>query len=603
MPPPTAPSAPRIEASYRTLARLAARFVPVWPATAGVVLVAVVRACFDLAPPTLMAYAIGVLDASHGAGGGLPGNYVELLWLLAALLLLRNLVFYGAQVAQAALAQGLENGLRHELFDKVLRLRFTYHDENRSGKTITRSLRDMEKARHFFREVAFGYLEMALLVLAILGLTFFAWHWSYGLVAVVTILPGIGLALGVGKRIAVMDREAWDRYDEVTVVLQENVAGARVVRAFGRENQESSKFGGNLGSFTRSWQGLSQYWTSRIPFIHTFFALGVPATLVVGVYRMLAGVGGLAEIVAVLLYIRTLRHRLRPLTRLVILGQEAAASAARVFEVLDGDDVIRSPEQPAQLPAKGGDLRLEGVHFAHPGTRVIHDLTLHVPAGGSLGILGPTGSGKSSLVHLLPRYYDPDEGRILLDGVDVRDLALRELRGEVGLVFQEPFLFSATVARNIAYGRPDASQERVEECAGLAAADDFVTDLPQGYETVVGERGVSLSGGQRQRLTIARALAMDPRVLVFDDATASVDAVTEKALFDGIRAAARGRTTLVISQRVTSVRWCDRVAVLEGGRLTGLGTHDELLATNDLYREIHAHQRITAAPEPREVRT
>jgi ATP-binding cassette subfamily B protein len=582
----------RDAASFRTFARLWGRFAPVWPAACGVVLLAFLRTALDLAPPTVLAYAIGMLGDVQ-AQGALPDVFLTLLWVLGALLLFRNFVFYGTQVAQAALAQKLENRLRWELFEKVLRLRFAYHDENRSGKTIARSLRDMEKARHFFREVAYGYLEASVLIVGVLVMSFWQ-HWSYGLAVAATMLPSVLITLLVGRRCAAMDRDVSDDYDRVTTVLQENVAGARVVRAFGRERQESSKFGGSLGSFTRTWQGLSQYWTTRIPYIHALFALGVPLALLIGVYRLASGAGHLGEIMAILLYVRTVRHRLRPLTRLVILGQEANASASRVFEVLDRDDVITAPAEPRRLPPEGGDLRLEDVHFGHPGgADVIRGLSLHVPAGGSLGILGPTGSGKSSLVQLLPRFYDPDEGRILLDGIDVRELDVIDLRAAVGLVFQEPFLFSATVADNVAYGRPDVSREDVERCARLAAAHGFVTGLPDGYETIIGERGVSLSGGQRQRLTIARALAMDPRVLVFDDATASVDAVTEKALFDGIRAAARGRTTLVISQRVTSVRWCDRIAVIEAGRLTGLGTHEELGASHALYQEIFEHQRLT----------
>jgi ABC-type multidrug transport system fused ATPase/permease subunit len=266
--------------------------------------------------------------------------------------------------------------------------------------------------------------------------------------------------------------------------------------------------------------------------------------------------------------------------------------------VLENPDVIVPPERPLRLPeiapgALGGALRIEGVNFAYrAGTPVLRDVTVDVPPGTSLGILGPTGSGKTTLVQLLPRFYDPGAGRILLDGVDLRHLDPAELTAAVGIVFQEPFLFSATVAENIAYGRPGVPRERIVACARLAAAHEFVERLPKGYDTMVGERGVSLSGGQRQRLTIARALAMDPRVLVFDDATASVDAVTERELFEGIRAAARGRTTLVISQRITSLRWCDRIAVLDRGRVTDVGTHEELLGRSELYREVVEHQKL-----------
>jgi ATP-binding cassette subfamily B protein len=279
--------------------------------------------------------------------------------------------------------------------------------------------------------------------------------------------------------------------------------------------------------------------------------------------------------------------------RLLIVGQQAVASASRVFEVLDDGDIMPEPKALRRLPAKGGHLEICGVAFAHEGgAPVLQDVNLDLQAGASFGLLGPTGSGKSSLVQLLPRFYEPTHGEIRLDGIDIRNLDVHELRREVGVVFQEPFLFSGTVRENLAYGRPDANDATIERCARLAVAHEFIETLPKGYDTIIGERGVSLSGGQRQRLTIARALVMEPRLLVFDDATASVDAVTEKRLFDGIRAAARGRTTLVISQRVTSVRWCDRIGVLEDGRISAIGTHDELLEKSALYREIHNHQRL-----------
>jgi ATP-binding cassette subfamily B protein len=379
----------------------------------------------------------------------------------------------------------------------------------------------------------------------------------------------------------------------VSTALQENVAGARVVRAFGREGHEVSKFGGHMDRFSGGWGALERFWTGWMPAVNHFYYLVLPLVLLLGTLRIGSGAGSLGEVTAVLLFVRLIHHRIRPLTRLVILGQQATASASRVFEVLDRQELIRPSARPRRLPATGGDLRVADVHFGHgEEVSVLRGVSLHVPAGASLGILGPTGSGKSSLVQLLPRFYDPDRGEIRLDDVPLPELDVRELRRQVGLVFQEAFLFSGTVAENIAYGRPDLDRDRIVACAKLAAAHEFVEALPEGYETVVGERGVSLSGGQRQRLTIARALAMDPRVLIFDDATASVDAVTERVLFEGIRSAARGRTTLVISQRVTSVGWCDRIALLEEGRITHVGVHEELLEASDLYREIHEHQQL-----------
>jgi ATP-binding cassette subfamily B protein len=577
------------------LRKLFARFRPVAAGAAGALALVLLRTGLELLAPFFVQRAVDTLSAAPA--GALPDGYTTMLALLGAVLLVRVAVTYASAVASAAVAQSIENRFRADLFRRVTLLRFRWHDRNRSGKTIARSLRDMERARLFFREVAFGYAE--LVVLLALGLVACATvHWAFGLAIAVTSTTAFLLTLRVGGRIARMDLASDEEYDHVSTVLQENVAGARVIRAFGREHEESQKFGGRLGAFTSAWQGLARFWTGTMTWVGSIHNCGLVATLVVGTALVGAGETTAGGVAAVFLIVRAMSQRLRNMSRLVVLGQQSVASAARVFEVLENDDVIAPPARPVRLPApapgtRGGALRIENVSFAYnAGTPVLRDVTLDVPAGGSLGILGPTGAGKTTLVQLLPRFYDPDAGRITLDGADLRDLDPDELTAAVGIVFQEPFLFSATVAANIAYGNPGVPRERVEECARLAAAHDFVAKLPQGYDTIVGERGVSLSGGQRQRLTIARALATDPRVLVFDDATASVDAVTERELFEGIRSAAQGRTTLVISQRITSLRWCDRIAVLDRGRVVDAGTHEELLVRCDLYREVFEHQRI-----------
>ena len=592
--PPAAPT-PSVP-SRATLRRLLGRFRPQRRRAFVVLGLQVLRTAAEIASPLLVGLAVGSLEPFAGGHGAAPESFRTLVALLAASVVLRSALQWTATTAAAALGQDLENRLRRDLFAQVMRLRFRWHDENRSGKTIARSLRDMEKAKAFFREVAFGYVEIGLVVIGALLLTFTT-HWTYGVgVGGIVVLAVLGTC-AAASRIAKMDRGVSDLYDRVTTVLQENVAGARVVRAFGREADESEKFEGRLGGFSGAWKGLALFWTTVMPLVSHFATLVVPAVLLVGGLRVAAGgAPRIPEVIATLLYMRTVRDRLRPLTRLVLLGQEAVASATRVFEVLDVEDVVAAPALPKRLPARGGELVFEDVSFAYPGGKpVLRGIDLAVPAGGSLGVLGPTGSGKTTLVHLIPRFYDPTAGRVLLDGIDVRDLDPKDLAAAVGLVFQEPFLFSATVAENVAYGAPEAPRERIALCVRLAAADEFVSRLPAGLDTRVGERGVSLSGGQRQRLTIARALAMDPRVLVFDDATASVDAATERVLFEGIRAAARGRTTLVVSQRVTSVRWCDRIAVIEDGLVSALGTHDDLARTCALYQEVLEHQTLEGA--------
>ncbi len=576
-----------------TLKRLVGRFAYVKWGAATVFLILLVRSALEIAHPLLIAIVVDELVGFEGTNVGLPDGFVRMLVFLGVVIAARGLLFYASGTMAARVSMDVENRLRTDLFTQVMNLRFTYHDKNRSGATIVRSLRDMEKARHFFREVWFGWLEITLLVIAVFAAAFWT-HWTYGLLIVGTFGPGILGSVLIGRRVAQLDRTVSEDYDTVTTALQENVAGARVVRAFGRESQEVQKFGSRMDALSTSWVNLERYWTGTLVLLHHFFHVAVPAVVLLGAWRVSQGVGGIGEVTAVLLYCRTVGQRLRPLTRLVILGQQATASASRVFEVLDETDRVPQPASPKHLPAEGGSLALEDVRFRYgEGDEVLRGVSLEVPAGGSLGIIGPTGAGKSTLVQLLPRFYDPNAGAIRLDGVDLRELDVHELRAAVGLVFQEAFLFSGTVSENVAYGRPGITQEEIERCVALAAGHEFVSELPDGYDTIVGERGVSLSGGQRQRLTIARALALDPRVLIFDDATASVDAVTEKKLFEGIRSAAAGRTTLVISQRVTSVRWCDRIAVLDGGLITAVGSHAELLESSPLYREIHSYQQLT----------
>lgn len=606
LPPANGPS------SLTTQLRMLRRFKPHARLASTVFALQLVETALELVHPILVAAVIGTLVGHAGDHGPLPDAFVNTIVLLVLVLVSKALITYLATVSAARLSQDLENGLRTDLFRHVTRLRFRFHDQNRSGKTIANALRDMEQAKHFFKEVWFGYLTVGLLLVATV-IASFDTHWTYGVVVLVTFGVAIRFVGGIGSRVAHLDRAVCDDYDEVSTVLQENVAGARVVRAFGRETSENEKYGGRMDSFSDGWGGEARFWTARMPWIASLYSVGLPLVMLIGVVRVrngLAGDGatdgvlawfgatsvslGVEQVARVLLFCRKVNHRIRPLTRWVITGQKAAASGARVFEILDRTDLVPPSDSPRALPATGGALEFDGVHFAHRADApVLRGVSLRVPAGQSLGILGPTGSGKSSLMQLVPRFYEPDQGRVLLDGIDVRDLDVAELRAAVGLVFQEPFLFSGTVHDNVAYGRPSVDRAEVERCTRLAAAHDFVSELPKGYDTIVGERGVSLSGGQRQRLTIARALAMDPRVLIFDDATASVDALTEKHLFDGIRAAARGRTTLVISQRVTSVKWCDRIAVVDQGVVTAVGTHRELLATSELYREIHAHQQLT----------
>ncbi len=577
-----------------TLRRMLSRFRPLWLASSGVFVLLVARSVTEIAQPWLVARALDLLSApAHARSGVVPATFQDAMVVLAIVMIAKQVLFYLAHVGASRVGQDLENGLRAELFDKVLALRFRYHDENRSGETIARSLRDMEQAKLFYREVWFGYLQLALLLVT--AVAAIAWQHPIYLVPVLPVYVGaLSAMLGLGRRVGVMDRTVCDEYDGVCTVLTENVAGARVVRAFGRETDEAARFGARLDAFSGSWSRLEALWTGILPLVLHLYPLALAGCLGLGSWRVLTRGAALEEVLMVLFCTRLVQARVRPLMRLVIAGQKSVASAARVFEVIDRTEVFASGPAVAAPPG-GGEIEFDDVHFAHrPGTPILTGVTLRIPAGSSLGLIGPTGAGKTTLVHLLPRFYDPDRGAVRIDGVDVRDWDVEALRASVALVFQEPFLFSDTVAGNVAYGRRHIDRDDVTRATRLAEAHEFIDALPQAYDTVVGERGVSLSGGQRQRLTVARALACRPRVLVLDDATASLDAVTERRLFDGLERADRA-TVIVISQRIPSVRWCDRIAVMDRGRITAIGTHEELLETSPLYREIDRHQRLVGA--------
>jgi ATP-binding cassette subfamily B protein len=296
----------------------------------------------------------------------------------------------------------------------------------------------------------------------------------------------------------------------------------------------------------------------------------------------------LGEFVQFYLYLAILTFPFRSIGMLIGSAQRAVASGQRVFEILDTEPQLAEPTHPVPLPAGGGHVRMAGITFGYdPAVPVLHDLDLDIPAGRTVAIIGPTGSGKSTITQLIPRFYDPQAGTVTVDGVDVRDVAVDDIRGAVGMVTQDPFLFSDTVRANIAFGRPEASDEDVAGAARMAQADTFIRALPEGYDTVVGERGFTLSGGQRQRIAIARAILVDPRILVLDEATASVDASTEREISRALATVMAGRTTIIIAHRLSTIALAEEIVLIDDGRVAARGTHDDLYASSALYREIH----------------
>jgi ATP-binding cassette subfamily B protein len=377
------------------------------------------------------------------------------------------------------------------------------------------------------------------------------------------------------------------RIAELTSEVDESIGGIRLVKAFAREERQLARFQRAVARVFEQSMVSTRLRAFYNPLIGFLPQLGLAGLLLVGGRQAIDGSITVGEFVAFYGYVVMLNSPVRMLGIALGMAQRAVASGARVFEVLDREPRMTSPPGAPPLPEGAGHVVMRGVWLSYPGSGpVLRDVDLDVPPGRTIAIVGATGSGKSTLVSLLPRLYDPERGSVEIDGADLREVDVESLRAEVGLVSEDPFLFSATIRENVAYARPDATDEEVEEAARRAGIHDFVAGLPDGYDTRVGERGLTVSGGQRQRLAIARTIIKDPRVLVLDDATSSVDATTEAEIKSALRELMRDRTTFVVAHRLSTISLADEIVVLEDGAVAARGTHDELLETSPLYREI-----------------
>lgn len=482
---------------------------------------------------------------------------------------------------------GVEVDLRARMFGHLQRLSVGYFDRMPVGQLMSRATSDLQTVRFF---LGYGLVFLFMNVFTVIAVTVLMLLIDVRL-ALVALAVGPGLMLIAWRYTRVSNPvfvDVQQRVGEVTAMAEESISGIRVVKAFGQENPRAEGFGETATrAFDRS---MDAAWirASYQPLIGFLPVLGLAGVLIYGGILTIDGDLSLGEFVQFYLYLTFLVGPFRVFGSLLGSAQRAIAGGKRIFEVLDADPDVTEPVQPRVLPRGGGGIRLEHVTFGYgDGDPVLTDIDLAVPAGTTVALIGPTGSGKTTLTNLLPRFADPDAGRVILDGTDVRELALTDLRRSIAVVPQDPFLFSMSVGENIAYGAPDATEDDIRAVARAAQADRFIDALPKGFDTVVGERGFTLSGGQRQRIAIARAILADPRVLVLDDATASVDASTEAEIHDALRAAMRGRTTFVIAHRLSTLRLADELVVLDEGQIVARGTHDELYETSPAYREIH----------------
>jgi ABC-type multidrug transport system fused ATPase/permease subunit len=522
------------------------------------------------------------------------GELWTLIWIILALGFAKAVLMMGRRLISGRQALGVEFDLRNALYAHLLRLSFGYYDRHQTGQLMSRATVDLQGVRFFLGYGLIFFFQHVLTVLSVTAVMFW-FNWDLALIAL-AITPALIVVAYRYSRVAhPLLRDVQQRMADVATVAEENIVGVHVVKSFAQEDQELDKFAGRSEAvFGQSVQANRQR-AIYVPLISFIPLLAQAAVLLVGGRMVAHGTLPIGEFIAFNLYVTMLVMPLRSLGMWIGQAQRATASGERIFEVMDEPEEVRDRDGAVPLPAGEGQIRFEHVGFSYGiGRPVLEDVDLELAAGRTVALIGHTGSGKTTLTSLVPRFYDATAGRVVVDGVDVRDVELASLRSAVGVISQDPFLFSATVRENIAFGRADATDEQVEEAARLAQAHEFIERLPDRYDTVIGERGITLSGGQRQRLAIARALVVDPRILILDDATASVDATTEARIRQGLREAMRGRTTLIIAHRLSTIALADEIVVLDGGRVAARGQHDELLRTSPVYQDIYEHGLLEA---------
>jgi ATP-binding cassette subfamily B protein len=536
----------------------------------------------NLLVPQIIAWAI-----DYGLSEGRASALVIAGAVILGIALVRGVLGFAQRYYGEWLTHRAAYDLRNDFYNAVQYQPFAFHDQSHTGDLMSRATSDISESERF---VGIGLMDLLATILLLVGVMVAMLLESapLALLAFIPIPVLLITTVRFGITIEPMFKRIQEQMGVLSTIMQESLTGIRVVKAFARESHELDKFDRENDEWFSRREGVIKKWGNNWPFMTFLIMLSIFLLLWFGGPAAIDGRITVGTLFALISYVLMLNQPVQRLGFLTNLAATAGASASRVFEINDLPGEVVDRPDAIVLPRVEGDVKFEHVSFAYrDGLSILADIDFHARPGERIALIGPTGSGKSTITNLIPRFYDVTSGRVLIDGHDVRDLQLKSLRSHIGIVLQEPFLFSQTVAANIAYGRPEAEREEIISAAKIAYAHEFILDLEEGYETRVGERGVTLSGGQKQRIAIARALLADPRILILDDSTSSVDTETEHLIQAALAELMRGRTTFIIAQRLLTLKHADCILVIQEGRVVERGTHDKLLTQDGLYRQIY----------------
>ncbi|MFW5897930.1 MAG: ABC transporter ATP-binding protein [Halanaerobium sp.] len=489
------------------------------------------------------------------------------------------------------IAQNIIHDLRIELYQHLNSLSFSFFDSSETGDLMSRLTADADTLRQFINRGS-TFITANLLTIAAIFLISYSWDYRLGLIYLL-MLPLMILGIVVyARRVRPMFKRVRKSFARLTGMIRESFLGIEVIKLFGRENYEFQKFRKENQKYLNinlEAAKVSAFW---MPYVNFFMGLGTAAVIWYGGRLVISDQISLGILAAFISYISMLLRPIRQTGMLISFGSQAAAAAERIFEVLDRKSEVEEAENPVELKEIRGEVEYQKLSFSYQkGKEVLKNINLKVKPGETVAVVGPTGAGKTTLLHLLPRFYDPDQGRILIDGHDIKKLKLESLRREIGIVMQQSFLFAASIRENISYGNPEADFEEIKKAAQVAQIDDFIESLPLGYETPVGERGVSLSGGQKQRLAIARVLLTEPSLLILDEPTSSIDAATEEKLNQALEQVLADRTSFIIAHRLWTVQMADQIIVIKEGEIIESGSYQELKAQDSYFNKLESSLR------------